>query len=305
MRRFLFWMMLLGCALSTTACFETLTSTVSNLASNVQAEQNPSSARLSAINAELAATEAKIQQLQSERNLAEAQRNESFIELSKALRFGPNPPGNMEEFMSETLTIDPGMMIVMHNNNLTAARERIKEIDAEHAALRAKISRLRAERAQLEQEIAASSKSSFDPHGSCFTPDTPILLGGAPKSIAVAAAGEEVVAYDETSGALTRRPILQTFRGREDHYFLLNGEVRATAMHRFLTDRGWVRVKDLEVGMLLRTLEGWTPLVSKKLIEADIEVFNMEVAADHDFFVVGEHHTYLVHNTGGGGGGGK
>ncbi len=305
MRRFLFGMILLGCAFSVTACFETITSAVGNLASKVQAEQDPNSARLSQINAELTAAEAKIEQLQSDRKIAEAQRNESFVELAKATGTGPKPPGGMGDFMSETLTSDPGMMVVMHNNNVTAAREKMKEIDAEMAALNEKMSQLKAERARLEQAIAQSAKSSFDAPGACFTPDTRILLPGGTKSIAAAAAGEELVAYDEGSGTLTRRPILQTFRGREDHYFLLNGEVRVTAMHRFLTDRGWVRAKDLELGALLRTTEGWIPLASKKLIEADVEVFNMEVAADHDFFVVGETHTYLVHNTGGGGGGGK
>ncbi len=300
MRRVLFWMMLLGCAFGVTAC-ETIP--IGNLTGVFKAEQDPNSARLSEINAELAAAEAKMQQLQSDRAVAEAQRNESFIELAKATGTGPKPPGGMGDFMSETLTSDPGMMIVMHNNNVTAAREKMKEIDAEMAALNEKASKLKAERARLEQAIAQSAKSSFDPGGACFTPDTRILLPGGTKSIAAAAAGEELVAYDETSGALTQRPILQTFRGREDHYFLLNGEVRATAMHRFLTDRGWVRVKDLEIGMLLRTTEGWTPLASKKLIEAEVEVFNMEVAAEQDFFVVGENHAYLVHNTGGGGGG--
>jgi|GEM_PF-5200125 len=300
MRRVLFWMILLGCAFGVTAC-ETIP--IGNLTSVFKAEQDPNSARLSEINAELADAEAKMQQLQSDRKIAEAQRNESFIELAKATGTGPKPPGGMGDFMSETLTSDPGMMIVMHNNNVTAAHEKMKEIDAEMAALNEKASRLKAERSRLEQAIAKSSKSSFDPGGACFTPDTRILLPGGTKSIAAAAAGEELVAYDETSGALTQRPILQTFRGREDHYFLLNGEVRATAMHRFLTDRGWVRVKDLEIGMLLRTTEGWTPLASKKLIEAEVEVFNMEVAAEQDFFVVGEKHAYLVHNTGGGGGG--
>jgi len=301
MRRVLFWMMLLGCAFGVTAC-ETIP--IGNLTSVFKAEQDPNSARLSEINAELAATEAKMQKLQSDRAVADAQRIESHIELAKSTgQTGSilRPPSDF----SETMAIDPGMLISMHNANLTYALNAMKEIDAEMAALNEKASRLKAERSRLEQAIAQSAKSSFDPGGACFTPDTRILLPGGTKSIAAAAAGEELVAYDETSGALTQRPILQTFRGREDHYFLLNGEVRATAMHRFLTDRGWVRVKDLEIGMLLRTTEGWTPLASKKLIEAEVEVFNMEVAAEQDFFVVGENHAYLVHNSGGGGGGGK
>ncbi|MEJ5357355.1 MAG: polymorphic toxin-type HINT domain-containing protein [Desulfobacterales bacterium] len=302
MRRFLLGAILLACAFGVTACFETVTSTIANLAPTPKAEADPLSAKLSQINSELANIESKIQQLQSDRVTAETQRNESFLELAKAMGTGPKPPAMMD-FGSETLAADPGMLISMHNANVTAARERMKEIDAETAALNAKASQLKAERAQLEQAIAASQKSAFPGPGACFTPDTRILLPEGTRSIVAAAAGEEITAYDENSGELTRRPILQTFRGREDHYFLINAEVRVTAMHRFLTDRGWVRAKDLEPGVLLKTAEGWTPLLSKKLIEADVEVFNMEVAADHDFFVVGDRHAYLVHNTGGGGGG--
>ncbi len=302
MKNLFFGAVILACALSVAACFETVTGTLANLASTPQAEQSPQASKLSQINSDLTNIESKIQQLQSDRAIAEAQRNESFIELSKATGMGPKPPA-MLDFHSETLTIDPGMMIVMHNNNLTAARERMKEIDNEIDALNAKASQLKAERAQLEQAIAESQKASFEGPGACFTPDTHILLPGGTRSIAAVAAGEEITAYDERQGELTRRPILQTFRGREDHYFLINGEVRVTAMHRFLTERGWVRVKDLEPGILLKTADGWVPLASKKLIEAEVEVFNMEVAADHDFFVVGEKHAYLVHNTGGGGGG--
>ncbi len=304
MRRLLTWMLLLGCSMSTVACFETVTSGIANLAATPPAEQDPQAAKLSQINGELAEIEGKLQQLQNDRVIAESQRNESFLELSKAMGVGPKPPA-MLDFHSETLAADPGMLIAMHNNNLNAARERMKEIDAEMEALNQKAAQLKAERARLEQAIAQSAKSTFNEAGSCFTPDTHILVPGATRSIAVAAAGDELLAYDEKAEALTRRPILQTFRGREDHYFVVNGEIRVTAMHRFLTDRGWVRAKDLEPGMQLKTAEGWTPLTSKKLIEAEVEVFNMEVAADHDFFVVGERHAYLVHNTGGGGGGGK
>ncbi len=38
-------------------------------------------------------------------------------------------------------------------------------------------------------------------------------------------------------------------RFSEDHYFRLNGDVRVTALHRFMTEAGWTRVKDLLIGM--------------------------------------------------------
>jgi hypothetical protein len=93
-------------------------------------------------------------------------------------------------------------------------------------------------------------------------------------------------------------------KGVEDHYFLLNNQIRVTALHRFATDEGWVRAKDLRVGMRLKTENGFALLEAKKLIEAKIAVVNLEVDVNHDFYVMGGETAYLVHNTGGGGGGG-
>ena len=47
--------------------------------------------------------------------------------------------------------------------------------------------------------------------------------------------------YDEATGKLTYRRVLKAFQGREDHYCILNGEIRVTAFHRFLTEQGWMR----------------------------------------------------------------
>jgi hypothetical protein len=165
--------------------------------------------------------------------------------------------------------------------------------------------KLKAERAALEQAAAQSSKTPSSSAGSCFTPDTRVLLTDGSKSIATISAGDSVMVYNEATGESEHRSVLKAFQGKEDHYYLLNQDLRATALHRFLTESGWVRAKDLEVGMKLKTRDAWVVLKSKKLIEAQVDVFNLEVADHHDFFVVGAGESYLVHNTGGGGGGGK
>ncbi len=283
---------------STTAC---LIGTGNVTSSSADA---PGSPRLSQINGELASIEQQLSQLQSDRDLYEAARNEAFMELGKLTGMGPKAPA-MSDFMSETLTCDPGMMISMHNANMTAATNAMRETDAKMAALSNQAAALKAERMKIEQSIAASTKSSFTGPGACFTPDTRVALPQGSRSIVAVAPGDSLLVWDEAAGAVTERRVLNTFRGREDHYFLINGDVRVTALHRFLTDSGWVRAKDLAVGARLKTASGWTALVSKKLIEADIEVFNMEVDEHHDFLVVGATESYLVHNTGGGGGGGK
>lgn len=296
MRR-LFLFLLVALAMSSAGCFTTLTSSLTP----PPPAPGPDSARLNQINTELASIEQQISDLTAERALAENQRNEAFIELGKLTGMGPKPP-SMMDFGSETLTCDPGMMISMHNANMTLAGERMAAIDKQLNGLYNKAATLKDERKKIEQSLASSTKSSFPAEAACFTPDTRVQLPGMARSIAALAAGEVLLAYDERSGEVVPRPIRQTFRARQDHYFLINGDVRVTAMHRFFTREGWVRAKDLEIGMELKTAAGWTVLASKKLIEADVEVFNMEVVEHHDFFVMGERESYLVHNTAGGGG---
>lgn len=281
--------------LSTEACF---VSSLGNPASTPPAA-NPGSGRLSAINSQLSSIEQQIGKLQSDRVMMETQRTESLLELGK-LTGGPRAPVTPE--FGETLSIDPGMMVSMHNANLTIAINEMRSIDAQIQNLHQNAAALKAERAEIEQAMAQSSKSSFAGDGGCFTPDTRISLPQGTKSIAALTPGEPLLAYDENNMEIAQRRILNTFRAREDHYFLLNEDVRVTAMHRFLTDAGWIRVKDLEPGMKLKTAGGWTALVSKKLIAAEVEVFNLEVDEHHDFFVVGAKESYLVHNSGGGGG---
>jgi flagellar biosynthesis chaperone FliJ len=294
MSRFCALILVLALTLVTNACFET---TLGNLTGSAP---SPSSTRLSEINGQLSSIQQQLNQLQNDRDIYEAARNEAFMELSKLTGMGPKAP-SMSDFMSETLTSDPGQMIAMHNANLTIAREKMQEVDAQMAQLSQQAAGLRAERTKIEQSIAQSSKSGFGKDGACFTPDTQVRLPEGTKSIAALSAGEPVLVYDELRGEITQRRILKTFRGREDHYFLVNGDVRVTALHRFMTETGWVRAKDLELGTKLKTAEGWTTLTSKNLIDADIEVFNMEVDEHHDFFIAGANGSYLVHNTGGGG----
>lgn len=284
--------LILAWVFSTTACFET---TLSNLASNPTAE-NPSP-RLSEINAQLATIEQQKAQLRSDRALAETQRNESLLEMGKLTGMGPKAPSGM---FGEDQAL-PGELITMHNANITVSIDKMKEIDAKTEALNQQANALKAERSKLEEAIAQSSRTSFAASGGCFTPDTPIRLPQGTKSIATVSVGDSLLVYDEESGDLTQRQILNVFRAREDHYFLINGDVRVTALHRFMTRDGWVRAKDLEPGMQLKTLDGWRMLESKKLIEATVEVVNMEVAEHHDFFVMGAKKGYLVHNCGGGG----
>jgi len=262
----------------------------------------PQSARINEINSQLADIRQQQAKLKSDRNLAENQRNESLIEMAKITGFGPKVPSG--EMFNETLTVDPGMIYVMHNNNCTAAREEITRIDSETNHLIQQETNLKAERAKLEQ--TAKSQNASPAVGSaigCFSADTEVLLpGGALKPIRNLEEGERVLVFNEESGALDARPVIKKYQFCQNHYFLLNHSIRVTAMHRFFTNEGWVRVKDLKPGQQLKTQDGWTVLEAKEVIGVDGDVFNLQVEEHHNFFVAADGTSYLVHNSGGGGG---
>ena len=262
-----------------------------------------SSARINEINAKLAANRQQQAKLKADRTIYETQRNEALIEMAKMTGFGPKVPSG--EMFNETLAADPGMVYVMHNNNCNAAREAIKEVDSEMNQLINQEASLKAERAKLEQAQAQQSTAKAPDIGSpegCFSADTEVLLpGGALKPIGHLEEGERILVFNEQSGALDARPVVKKYQFCQNHYFLLNKSIRVTAMHRFFTSEGWVRVKDLEPGAQLKTRDGWTLLETKEVIGVDGDVFNLQVEEHHNFFVAADGTSYLVHNTGGGG----
>jgi hypothetical protein len=288
------WLFLLALVLGSSACF---------LSSSGSVQPNsppapPAGGRLGQINSELAAIEQQIEAKNSERAVCEEQRNASLIEIAKATGMGPKPPQDM---FDEELAADPGMLISMHNQNMSLATAEMRRIDSEIHALNQKAANLRNERKTLEQSAKPATSAPADGPGGCFTPDTAVLMERGGKAIVNVAPGETVMVYDETSGRIGYRPVVNVFRFEETHYYLLNQTLRATSLHRFMTDSGWVPVKDLKIGMQLKTAEGWKALESKKLIAAPVAVFNLEVAEHHDFFIDDGTDRYLVHNTGGGG----
>lgn len=286
-------------------CTSCLTSTVSNLSQSisdtvsglVNQGESKASGRISHINEELAAINHEINGLNSEYKILQNARNDTMMDLAQVSKVGAQPLGVGG---TETTCDDPAMLISMLNQNLAIISGNMGKITAKIISLQDQAEKLKTERAELEQGMAASART-FSAAGGCFTPDTRVVLKGGAVPIASLSAGKQVMTFDETSGMTDFRPIVSVVKATEDHYFVLNGQIRVTALHRFLTGEGWVRAKDLEVGMRLKTEHGYVLLESKKLIEANVAVVNLEVDSHHDFYVMGGDTAYLVHNTGGGG----
>jgi hypothetical protein len=262
-------------------------------------QSNPTNDRINAINAELTSISSETTKLHQEEDLTESQRNDSLMQLGE-IHGGPKMPKGISD---GEVYIDPGMMISMHNQNLTVANQHLGEIRTAIASLTDKATKLKNERTTLEASLPAPSKGQ-SPIGSCFTPDTHVLTKDGSIPISLLSKGQSVLTYDEDTQKSAYRPVVQAFSGKENHYYILNGDLRVTGLHRFMTDTGWMRTSELKPGMLLQTTEGLKPIESINLVEAMIDVSNLEVEQDHDFYVFDGKTGYLVHNTGGGGGGG-
>jgi hypothetical protein len=195
--------------------------------------------------------------------------------------------------------VDPGMMISMHTQNVAVATSRLDEIHTKVAALTSKADKLKNDRAAIEATLPAPKGQS--PNGSCFTPDTLVLTNRGTVPISLVAKDDIVLTYDETRREAAYRPVIQANAGRENHYYIVNGTLRVTALHRFMTEAGWLQTSDLTVGMQLQTSEGFAAIKSIRLVSAEVAVSNIEVEQDHDFYVSDGQTAYLVHNTGGGG----
>lgn len=140
------------------------------------------------------------------------------------------------------------------------------------------------------------------PVGGCFTADTLVLTKHGAKRIADVAPGDKILTYN-SQGEVSTSQVSEALRFKNDHYFMVNKQIKVTKMHRFFTKDGWKRVRDLQIGDVLQKSDGtFEAVFSKELVRIDISVYNLEIKNDHNFFVSSNGKSgYLVHNCGGGG----
>jgi hypothetical protein len=137
---------------------------------------------------------------------------------------------------------------------------------------------------------------------SCFPADMQVALAdGRTESIARIKKGDLLLTYNEETGTLTKSPVVGTLEAVENHHYLFNGRIKVTAMHRIFTDKGWKRAKDIAMGDKIRTADGrFAEIVTIDFVPGDLEVYNLEVLKNHNFFVSPDGKgAYLVHNYGG------
>lgn len=141
---------------------------------------------------------------------------------------------------------------------------------------------------------------------SCFPNTTQVLLSdGSFKSIDKIQNGDKVMVYDIAKNELDSSTVIQTLKSKNNHYYIINDSLKATAYERFLTSNGWKRAWEIEPNDTIFTGNSYENVRTKSKIHGNLDVYNLTVANSHNFFVSQDgHNILLVHNHGGGGGGG-
>jgi hypothetical protein len=137
--------------------------------------------------------------------------------------------------------------------------------------------------------------------GSCFTFSTRVLTLRGWQEIGTVKVGDSVLSYDQASGKLNAREVTKKLEHSPTTIWKVCGSrsqpVLTTSHHPFLTQRGWVLTKNLNVGDKLLTVgennnNEFDP-VSFVGTTGQLEpVYNLHTATEHTFIASG----YVVHN---------
>lgn len=140
------------------------------------------------------------------------------------------------------------------------------------------------------------------PFSACLVAGTPITMADRTvRPIEDVRTGDQVLAYDVTTGTVRPQRVSQTFRhaASENHegLVLINGKLRATGNHPVYANGRFVRADSLGEGDTLVQLGARGPALDSaiqtlEMLPGEVETFNLEVEGDHDYFADG----VLVHN---------
>ncbi len=147
--------------------------------------------------------------------------------------------------------------------------------------------------------------NSFAVHnkGGCFLPGTAISTPAGEKSIESLSVGEPVYSFGP-SGNIVSSQVSKVFKVHREGYYIVrtaSSQVKATAEHPFLTERGYRETQYLSAGETVFLLNNGklspAQILSIQYITQPTYAYNLEVSGEHTYFAEG----FAVHNKGGGG----
>ena len=185
----------------------------------------------------------------------------------------------------------------------TSRKLRNMELSQKMTSEQLKIDDLRAEIREIDREM---DKMVQESQKSCFPKDAKIVMSdGSLKPIQEIVVNDRVMIYDIAKDEIGDSKINEVYVSDNNHLYILNNTLKATAYERFLTDDGWKKMRDIKIGDKIFNGNQYVIVEEKEKIKEDLVVYNLNVDTSHNFFVTDESsNTFLVHNSGGGGGGG-
>ena len=182
-----------------------------------------------------------------------------------------------------------------------AAAAAEKAIAAEKAAAEAAA----AEKAAAEAKNAACPGGICEVAGNCFAAGTPVLTPSGEKSIENVVVGDVVMARDPETGETRQEHVSQLFITPDREVVDLELTPDAPSAHSehltvtpehpfYATGRGFLPVRELELGMHVTTAGGTATVSSLTALSTKITVYNFEVEDAHTYFV--GHLAAWVHN---------
>jgi len=143
----------------------------------------------------------------------------------------------------------------------------------------------------------------------CFPKGTQIIMSNSTmKSIDDIVAGDSIMVFNIGKNTIETSTLKQTWISKNNHLYVLNNFIQATAYERLLTNYGWKKMRDIQIGEKIFDGNNYVLVKTKTKIYKDINVYNLTINKSHNFFVATSKNKdtlFLVHNCGGGSGGGS
>ncbi|MBX7137134.1 MAG: hypothetical protein K1X83_04050 [Oligoflexia bacterium] len=131
--------------------------------------------------------------------------------------------------------------------------------------------------------------------GNCFLAGTMIAMAdGSLKAIELIRVNDLVRSYSEEHDRFEAHRVVHTFEHPHTRgYEILNGRLKVTANHSFLSQGRWTQLRNLKLGDVLTGGDGQVYPISKIVhVSRAVTTYNFEVETTHTYIAGG----YVVHN---------
>jgi RHS repeat-associated protein len=132
----------------------------------------------------------------------------------------------------------------------------------------------------------------------CFIKGTLVLMENKLQPIESIKIGDKVYSFDLDKNEIELSKVLNVLKRETDELYevqVSNEKIYVTSEHPFyVVKKGWVKVKDLNIKDILKTLSGELEIISIKKIKENAMVYNIEVDDNSNYFVTES--KILVHN---------